>query len=69
MNVAKIIKVVSVSEKSIEDAVQQGVAKTGETVHDIHGTKITDITADVKDKTVVGYKVTMEVAFHVEDKD
>lgn len=68
MNVAKIIKVVSVSEKSIEDAVEQGVAKTTETVHEIHGTKITDISVDVRNQKVAAYKVTMEVAFHVEEK-
>ena len=68
MNVAKIIKVVSVSEKNIEDAVEQGVARAAESVHGIHGTKITDITVDVQNEKVVAYKVTMEVAFHVEEK-
>jgi flavin-binding protein dodecin len=68
MNVAKIIKIVSVSEKSIEDAVEQGVAKASQSVHGMHGTKITDITVDVQNQKVAAYKVTMEVAFHVDDQ-
>ena len=66
MSVAKIVRIVASSEKSFDDAVKQGVATAGQTLRGIHGVKLMDWTANVKNDKITDYKVTMEVAFRVE---
>ena len=67
MNVAKVVHIVSSSEKSFDDAVQQGVTGAAKSVRGITGVKVTDWTAKVENDKVTQYKVTMDVAFHVEN--
>jgi len=66
MNIAKVVHIVSSSEKSFDDAVQQGVTGAAKSVRGITGVKVTDWTAKVENDKVTQYKVTMDVAFHVE---
>lgn len=67
MEIAKVVHVVSTSHKSFDDAVQQGVANAAKTLRGISGVKITDWTAKVEDNKLTSYKVTMDVAFAVEE--
>lgn len=67
MNIAKVIHVVCSSEKSFDDAVQCGVRDAAKTLRGITGVKITDMTAKVENDKVTQYKVTMDVAFHIEE--
>ncbi|MGJ3253942.1 MAG: dodecin family protein [Elainellaceae cyanobacterium] len=66
MAVAKVIEIVSSSEKSFDDAVHQGLAEAGKTLHGISGLEIKSWTADVENNQAVRYKVTMHLAFKVE---
>jgi flavin-binding protein dodecin len=66
MNIAKVVTVVSTSEKSFDDAVQQGVTNAGQTLRGISGIKVTDWTAKVVSNKITDYKVTMDIAFGVE---
>jgi len=66
MDIAKVVHIVASSDKGFEDAVQQGVTSAAKTVRGITGVKVTDWTAKVENDKVVNYKVTMDVAFHVE---
>jgi flavin-binding protein dodecin len=66
MKLAKVIHVVSTSEKSFDDAVQRGVTDAAKTVRGISGLKVTDWTAKVENDKVTSYKVTMDIAFAVE---
>lgn len=68
MELAKVVHVVSTSEKSFEDAVQQGVANAAKTLRGISGVKVTDWTAKVQNDKVTSFKVTMDVAFAVEER-
>lgn len=68
MELAKIVEVVSTSHTSFEDAVQQGVSNAAKTLRGISGVKVTDWTAKVENDKVSSYKVTMDVAFAVEEK-
>ena len=68
MSIAKIIQVVANSDKSFDDAIQQGVTSAAQTVRGIHGVKIIDWTAKVANDKITGYKVTMDIAFAVEAK-
>ena len=67
MDIAKVVHIVSTSDKSFDDAVEQGVAKAAKTIRGISGVKVTDWTATVKKDKITKYKVTMDVAFGVED--
>lgn len=67
MTLAKVIEVVASSEKSFDDAVQQGVATASKSLHGISGVKVRDFTAKVDDNKLTQYKVTMDVAFRVDD--
>lgn len=66
MSVAKVIEIVSNSEKSFDDAVQQGLAEAARSLRGISGFEITNWTADVENDQIVRYKVTMHVAFKIE---
>ena len=68
MELAKVIHVVSTSSKSFDDAVQQGVTSAAKTVRGISGVKVTDWTAKVENDKLTCFKVTMDVAFAVEEK-
>ena len=68
MELAKIVSVVSTSHKSFDDAVQQGVSNAAKTLRGISGVKVTDWTAKVENDKLTSYKVTMDVAFAVEEK-
>ncbi len=67
MSIAKVIKVVGSSPTSAEDAIQQGLARVSKTVHNIRGLKVVDWTLDVDDNEITLHKVTMEVAFAVDE--
>jgi len=67
MGIAKVIKVIGTSPTSAEDAIHQGLAKVSQTVHNISGLKVVDWTLDVADNKVTAHKVTLEVAFGVDD--
>lgn len=67
MTLAKVIHIVSTSTKSFDDAIEQGVANASKTIRGISGIKITDWTARVENDKLTSYKVTMDVAFAVEE--
>lgn len=67
MSVGKVIKVIGRSPKGIDNAIEETLARVSKTVHGIHGLKVVDWTIDVEDNKIVGHKVTMEVAFGVDE--
>lgn len=66
MSVAKTIEVSSDSKQGFEDAVQQGITKASESVHDINRAWIKDQIVLIKDGKVDGYRVHMNVTFKVD---
>ncbi|MEX0937928.1 MAG: dodecin family protein [Pirellulales bacterium] len=67
MEVAKVVHIVCSSDKSFDDAVQCGITDAAKTLRGISGLKVTDWTAKVENNKITSYKVTMDVAFRVED--
>lgn len=66
-SVTKVIEISSSSSKSIEDAVQLGMSKVGETVKAIKGgwvNEITVVTAD--DGSITQWRVNLRVNFLVD---
>jgi hypothetical protein len=67
MSTAKVIKIVASSEASFDDAVKKGLAQAGKTLHGISGAEVENWTVDVENNKVVRYKVTMHIAFALDE--
>ena len=63
MAVAKIIEITATSDSSFEDAINQGIAKASESVHNIKGAWVKEQKVLVADGAVNGYRVDLKVSF------
>ena len=66
MAVAKVIELTATSEESFEDAVREGIAKAGDTVHGIKGAWVEGQKALVENGKIIGYRVDLKVTFVVD---
>jgi flavin-binding protein dodecin len=66
MSVAKVIEVTATSTASFDDAVKQGIEKSGETLRNIKGAWVSEQKVDVEDGKIVNYRVTLRVTFILE---
>jgi hypothetical protein len=67
MAVAKVIEISSASNKSFEDAVQQGIAKASESVKDIRGAWVKEQQVIVENNKITEYRVDLKVTFVLAD--
>jgi dodecin len=67
MTVARITEISSVSKKSFEDAVVQGVARANKTLKNVKGAWVKDQEVMVEKGKVAGYKVILKVTFVLAD--
>ncbi|MBK8771460.1 MAG: dodecin domain-containing protein [Rhizobiales bacterium] len=65
--VAKVIELTSSSPKSIEDAVEQGIARADTTLDNVEGAWVQDIKCVVKNGKVAEWRVNMKVTFLLKD--
>jgi dodecin len=61
--VAKVIELTSSSSKSIEDAVESGIARADSTLDNVEGAWVQDIKCTVKNGKVAEWRVNMKVTF------
>jgi dodecin len=66
MSAAKIIEISAESPKSYEDAIQQGILKAGETVHNIRSAWIKEHEVVVENGKPARYRVIMKMTFVVD---
>jgi len=66
-NVAKVVELVAESNKGFDDAIQQGLAVASKTVRGITGIDIKHMTCSVSNNKITNYKVTLHVAFGIEN--
>jgi dodecin len=66
MSVAKTVELSAESPDSFEDAIKLGVAKAGETLHNIEGAYVKEQKAIVSGGQVTGYRVHMQITFVVD---
>lgn len=66
MSVAKVIELTASSPESFEDAVRNGIEKSGESLRNIKGAWVSEQKVDVADGKVVAYRVTLRVSFVLE---
>lgn len=65
MQIVKIIEVISVSEKGIEDAVHTAVAETSKTIRNIDSVYVKEIKAHVQDGKVTTFGVNCQISFRL----
>ena len=63
MTVARITEISSLSKKSLEDAIKQGVERANKTLKNVKGAWIQDQEVIVDGGKIVGYKVVLKVTF------
>ncbi len=66
--VEKIVELTGTSTSSIEEAVALAVSRASVTLAGIREATITQTTAQVEDGKVRGWKVTVKVAFTIQDQ-
>lgn len=63
MAVAKVTEIISASNESFEDAVNQGIKRASKTLENVKSAWIKDQQVKVKNGTVTEYRVTLKVSF------
>lgn len=66
MSVARVTELSSTSDKSFEDAIQQGVARATKTLRNVRGAWIKEQEVQVEGGKIISYKVIMKVTFVLE---
>ena len=67
MSAARITEISSTSEKSFEDAIQQGIARATKTLRNVKGAWIKEQRIDVDGDKITNYQVNMLVTFVLDD--
>ncbi len=62
-SVAKVIEISAESSESFEDAIQHGIEKASETVHEIRSAWVEGQQVKVQDGKVVAFRVDLKVTF------
>jgi dodecin len=65
-NIAKVIRVIGQSEESFADAARVAVREAGQTVRDISGAHVIEMSAVVQDGDITLFRTTVDIAFGVE---
>ena len=63
MTVARITEISSISKKSFEDAIAQGVARANKTLKNLKGAWVKDQEVTIEKGKISGYKVILKVTF------
>ncbi|MCA9536346.1 MAG: dodecin domain-containing protein [Myxococcales bacterium] len=67
MSVARVTEIISSSETSFDDAVQQGVARAVKTLKNVRSAWVQDQKVHVENGKIASYRVNLKVTFVLED--
>ena len=67
MAVARVTEISSTSNKSFEDAIQQGVKRATKTLRNVRSAWIKEQRVDIRDGKIAEYQVNMMVTFILDD--
>ena len=67
MTVARITEISSISTKSFDDAIVQGVARAHKTLKNVQGAWVKDHKVECSKGKITGYKVILKVTFVLQD--
>jgi dodecin len=68
-HVYRIIQVAGSSQKSIEDAIENGVRRAARTLRQVGWFEVVETRGHVEDGKVAHYQVTLKVGFTLDDDD
>jgi flavin-binding protein dodecin len=63
----KLIELVGTSEKGIDQAIENGIARAGQTLKGLDWFEVSSVRGQIVDGTVKHYQVTMKIGFRVMD--
>jgi flavin-binding protein dodecin len=69
--VGKIVEIIGASDNGWEDAAQVAIDEAKKTIHNIHGIKIQDMTANVDPNTgkITRYKTSVKLSFGIIEEE
>ena len=67
MSVARVTEISSRSDKSFEDAINQGIDRANKTLRNVKGGWIKEQAVDVENGQIIGYRVNMLVTFVLDE--
>jgi flavin-binding protein dodecin len=67
MPVARVVELSATSEKSFEDALQQGIARATKTLRNVRSAWVKEQEVRVDGERIVDYKVNMLITFVLEE--
>ena len=67
MSVARVTEISSRSDKSFEDAINQGIDRANKTLRNVKGGWIKEPADDVENGQIIGYRVNMLVTFVLDE--
>lgn len=67
MSVARVTEIISSSDTSFDDAVQQGVARAVKTLKNVRSAWVQDQKVHVENGKIASYRVNLKVTFVLED--
>jgi dodecin len=67
MSVARVVEISSTSDKSFEDAIQQGIARAAKTLRNVRSAWVKEQEVNVEADRIASYKVNLMVTFVLED--
>ena len=65
-NIAKVIRVIGQSPESFAEAARVAVREAGQTVRDISGAHVIEMSAVVENGEITRFRTTVDIAFGVE---
>ena len=65
-HVYKVIEIVGSSAKSIEDAIQQSIAKSGETLRNLDWFEVVETRGHIVEAKVAHYQVKLKIGFRLD---
>jgi len=68
-NIYKIIELTGTSTVSMEDAVQNAVARAGKTVRHMRWFEVIESRGAIRDNAVAEWQVTLKIGFALEEED
>lgn len=67
MAIARVTEIIAASEKSFEDAIEQGIERACKTLKNVQGAWVQDQKLTVKDGKISEYRVGLQVTFVLDD--
>ena len=67
MSVARITEISSASDKSFDDAIEQGIARAAKTLHNLKSAWVKEQEVQIENGKIVSYKVILKITFVLDE--